>query len=54
MLLQEDPHVARQHDADIQLLERAARTVTDFASCSSDAKGVERWLSLLELRSKRA
>ena len=24
----EDPHVARQHEADIQLLERAVRTVT--------------------------
>ena len=54
VLFLEDPHVARQHEADIQLLERAARTVTDFASCSSDAKGVERWLSLLDLRRKRA
>ena len=54
VLFLEDPHVARQHEADIQLLERAARTVTDFASCSSDAKGAERWLSLLDLRSKRA
>ena len=54
VLFLEDPHVARQHEADIQLLERAARTVTDYASCSSDAKGVERWLSLLALRSKRA
>ena len=53
VLFLEDPHVARQHEADIQLLERAARTVTDYASCSSDAKGVERWLSLLALRSKR-
>jgi methylglyoxal synthase len=52
VLFLEDPHVARQHEADIQLLERAARTVTDFASCSSDAKGVERWLSLLDMRSK--
>jgi len=54
VLFLEDPHVARQHEADIQLLERAARTVTDYASCSSDAKGVERWLSLLALRSQRA
>ena len=54
VLFLEDPHVARQHEADIQLLERAARTVTDYASCSSDAKGVERWLSLLAVRSKRA
>lgn len=54
VLFLEDPHVARQHEADIQLLERAARTVTDYASCSSDAKGVERWLSLLTLRSQPA
>jgi methylglyoxal synthase len=53
VLFLEDPHVARQHEADIQLLERAARTVTDYASCSSDAKGVDRWLSLLALRSLR-
>jgi methylglyoxal synthase len=36
VLFLEDPHVARQHEADIQLLERAARTVTNHASCSSD------------------
>jgi len=53
VLFLEDPHVARQHEADIQLLERAARSVTDYASCSSDPKGVERWLSLLALRSRR-
>lgn len=52
VLFLEDPHVARQHEADIQLLERAARTVTDYASCSSDVKGVERWLNLLEMRRK--
>lgn len=54
VLFLEDPHVARQHEADIQLLERAARTVTDFASCSSDANGVERWLTMLDLRSRLA
>jgi methylglyoxal synthase len=53
VLFLEDPHVARQHEADIQLLERAARTVTDYASCSSDARNVERWLSQLALRSSR-
>ncbi len=52
VLFLEDPHVARQHEADIQLLERAARTVTDFASCSSDVNSVQRWLSLLALRSE--
>jgi len=46
----EDPHVARQHEADIQLLERAARTVTDFATVISDADGSDRWLSLLSQR----
>ena len=50
MLFLEDPHVARQHEADIQLLERAARTLTDYASCSNDVKDVERWLRLMELR----
>lgn len=47
ILFLEDPHVARQHEADIQLLERAARTVTDFAIVVSDVKSADRWLSLL-------
>lgn len=51
VLFLEDPHVARQHEADIQLLERAARTVTDYAFCGSDAVGAHRWLSLLAMRS---
>jgi len=46
----EDPHVARQHEADIQLLERAARTVTDFALVVSDGEGSDRWLRLLHER----
>ncbi|MET3115975.1 methylglyoxal synthase [Undibacterium sp. GrIS 1.8] len=50
ILFLEDPHVARQHEADIQLLERAARTVTDFASVISDVDGSDRWLSLLTNR----
>jgi methylglyoxal synthase len=50
VLFLEDPHVARQHEADIQLLERAARTVGDYASCSADSRGVERWLSLIGQR----
>lgn len=48
----EDPHVARQHEADIQLLERAARTVTDFSLVVSDVEGVDRWLELLTNRAK--
>lgn len=50
VLFLEDPHVARQHEADIQLLERAARTVTDFASCMSDEQWGDRWLTQLALR----
>ncbi|MBB5392996.1 MULTISPECIES: methylglyoxal synthase [unclassified Herbaspirillum] len=50
VLFLEDPHVARQHEADIQLLERAARTVTDYASCMSDVKWGDRWLSLIGAR----
>ena len=50
ILFLEDPHVARQHEADIQLLERAARTVTDFALVISDAKDADRWLDLITQR----
>ncbi|MDH6249373.1 methylglyoxal synthase [Polynucleobacter sphagniphilus] len=50
ILFLEDPHVARQHEADIQLLERAARVVTDFTSCNSDNKSADRWLALLSKR----
>lgn len=50
ILFLEDPHVARQHEADIQLLERAARTVTDFSLVISDVEGVDRWLSLMTSR----
>ncbi|MDL2355824.1 MAG: methylglyoxal synthase [Pseudomonadota bacterium] len=51
VLFLEDPHVARQHEADIQLLERAARTVTDYAFCGSEVDAGERWLTLLAMRS---
>ncbi len=50
ILFLEDPHVARQHEADIQLLERAARTVSDFALVVSDADGADRWLELIQAR----
>ena len=50
ILFLEDPHVARQHEADIQLLERAARTVTDFALVVSDVDGSDRWLQLMSQR----
>ena len=50
VLFLEDPHVARQHEADIQLLDRATRTVPDYASCMSDLQCVDRWLGLLAQR----
>jgi len=52
VLFLEDPHVARQHEADIQLLERATRTVTDYASCMSDVQCVDRWLAQIGQRIK--
>ena len=48
----EDPHVARQHEADIQLLERAARIATDFATCVNDPRTAERWAKGFALRAE--
>ncbi|RPD87818.1 methylglyoxal synthase [Luteimonas sp. 100069] len=39
----EDPHVARQHEADIQLLERAVTTVTDTVACLTSPGVADRW-----------
>jgi methylglyoxal synthase len=39
----EDPHVARQHEADIQLLERAVRVVTDKACCIASPAVAHKW-----------
>jgi methylglyoxal synthase len=39
----EDPHVAREHEADIQLLERAARLQTEDNLCLHDPVTAERW-----------
>ncbi|MCX7219152.1 MAG: methylglyoxal synthase [Burkholderiales bacterium] len=50
ILFLEDPHVARQHEADIQLLERAARTVSNFALVVSETGGADRWLELISKR----
>ncbi|MBC3869285.1 methylglyoxal synthase [Undibacterium oligocarboniphilum] len=52
ILFLEDPHVARQHEADIQLLERAARTVTGFAQVISEAGGADHWLTCLDQRTR--
>jgi len=42
----EDPHVARQHEADIQLLERAARVVTEYALCMNDVRTATQWVAM--------
>ena len=39
----EDPHVAREHEADIQLLERSARMRPGGVPCINEAKSAERW-----------
>ncbi len=49
----EDPHVARQHEADIQLLERAVTTVTDSAVCITSPAVAERWAQAVVLRAGR-
>lgn len=46
----EDPHVARQHEADIQLLERAVRVVTHTASCATSPAVARRWAQAMERR----
>lgn len=45
----EDPHVARQHEADIQLLERAVRVVTDKASCVASPAVAHKWATAMAL-----
>lgn len=46
----EDPHVARQHEADIQLLERAVATVTDEAACITAPAVAARWAAAVMRR----
>jgi methylglyoxal synthase len=46
----EDPHVARQHEADIQLLERSARIATERAMCVSDRASARTWIRDFEAR----
>ena len=48
----EDPHVARQHEADIQLLERAVTTVTDEAVCITSPVVAARWAEAARLRNR--
>lgn len=46
----EDPHVARQHEADIQLLERAVTTATHDAVCTTSPAVAQRWCDAARLR----
>ncbi|HVO90746.1 MAG TPA: methylglyoxal synthase, partial [Casimicrobiaceae bacterium] len=48
----EDPHVARQHEADIQLLERSARIATMRTMCISDNASAAQWIERCALRSE--
>jgi methylglyoxal synthase len=50
VLFFEDPHVARQHEADIQLLERAVTTVTDDAVCMTSPAVARRWAEAVRRR----
>jgi hypothetical protein len=45
--------VARQHEADIQLLERAVTTVTDDAVCTTSPVVARRWMQAVALRAGR-
>lgn len=49
----EDPHVARQHEADIQLLERAVTTLTDDAVCITSPRVAVRWAEAVRKRAAR-
>ena len=49
----EDPHVARQHEADIQLLERAVTTCTHDAVCTTSPSVAQRWCDAARLRGPR-
>lgn len=46
----EDPHVARQHEADIQLLERAVTTVTHDVVCATSPRVAQRWCDAAVMR----
>ncbi|MPT50315.1 MULTISPECIES: hypothetical protein [Delftia] len=46
----EDPHVARQHEADIQLLERAVATVTHDTVCTTSPAVAQRWCDAALMR----
>lgn len=45
----EDPHVAREHEADIQLLERATRFAADGCFCLNGMQTASRWAENLAI-----
>lgn len=45
----EDPHVARQHEADIQLLERAVCSASSNATCFNTPAMAHRWARAVKL-----
>lgn len=49
----EDPHVARQHEADIQLLERAVTTRTDETVCMTSPRVAARWAEAARIRREK-
>lgn len=49
----EDPHVARQHEADIQLLERSAWITSERTVCISDRANADRWVGRCAERQSR-
>lgn len=46
----EDPHVARQHEADIQLLERAVCSASVETTCFNSPVMAHRWAQAVKLR----
>ncbi|KKW67071.1 methylglyoxal synthase [Lampropedia cohaerens] len=48
----EDPHVARQHEADIQLLERAVTTRTRSVVCTTSPPVAQRWCDAAQARAR--
>jgi methylglyoxal synthase len=46
----EDPHVARQHEADIQLMERAVWSRSDYATCINSPAMAHCWASAISPR----
>ncbi len=45
----EDPHVARQHEADIQLLDRAVYSAGDVTTCFNTPAMTRRWAQAMRL-----